>query len=222
MVSIMKLIKTNDLPLQPATADIVFRICYDADNWGLISKYSKRFLKAGVKLRKITFDTWMEFAVKRGDTQSLWEIENLRSKLFEVHSLKSGFSCAKGFLLERKPDNAAAMIQVLDQRVAVTSELSVSVIGVDLLMLIMLKTVVVDTELAGYLFFGIETLPEEKQKEVVAELQKLVGDWRSEVVKCQKVEDQKALDAALTADIQAMMNHLLNLGMAFNKEWMTT
>ncbi|KAL9260826.1 hypothetical protein AKJ16_DCAP26134 [Drosera capensis] len=49
------------------------------------------------------------------DTQSLWEIESLRSKLFEVHSLKSGFSCAKGFLLERKPDNAAAMIQVLDQ-----------------------------------------------------------------------------------------------------------
>ncbi|KAL9260827.1 hypothetical protein AKJ16_DCAP26135 [Drosera capensis] len=66
LVSVMKLIKTNDLPLQPATADIVFRICYDADNWGLISKYSKRFLKAGVKLRKNTFDTWMEFAVKRG------------------------------------------------------------------------------------------------------------------------------------------------------------
>ncbi|KAL9274604.1 hypothetical protein AKJ16_DCAP26964, partial [Drosera capensis] len=66
------------------------------------------------------------------------------------------------------------------------------------------------------------TLPEEKQKEIVAELQKLVGDWLSEVVKCQKVEDQKALDAALTADIQAMMNHLLNLGMTFNEEWMTT
>lgn len=41
-------------------------ICYDADNWELISKYSRRFVKAGVKLRKTTFDIWMEFASKRG------------------------------------------------------------------------------------------------------------------------------------------------------------
>lgn len=42
------------------------RICYDTDEWELICKYSKRFVKAGVKLRKTTFDTLMEFAAKRG------------------------------------------------------------------------------------------------------------------------------------------------------------
>ena len=28
--------------------------------------YSKKFVKAGVKLRETTFDTWMEFAAKIG------------------------------------------------------------------------------------------------------------------------------------------------------------
>ena len=41
-------------------------ICYAADNWELITKYSRRFLKAGVKLRKSTYEIWMEFASKRG------------------------------------------------------------------------------------------------------------------------------------------------------------
>ncbi|KAJ4722237.1 RING finger and CHY zinc finger domain-containing protein 1 isoform 1 [Melia azedarach] len=115
MVKIMELLKKNDLPLQPGTADIVFRICYDTNEWELISKYSKRFVRAGVKLRKTTFDIWMEFAAKRGDTASLWQIEKLRSESMKQHTLASGFSCAKGLLLERKPHEAAAIIQVLDQ-----------------------------------------------------------------------------------------------------------
>lgn len=115
MVDIMTLLKQNDLPLQPATADVVFGICYDANKWGLISKYSKRFLKAGVKLRKTTFDIWMEFASKRGDTESLWKIEKLRSDTYEQHTVKSAFACAKGFLLERKPDSAATVIHAVNQ-----------------------------------------------------------------------------------------------------------
>lgn len=115
MVVLMRLIKQNDLPLQPATADIVFGICYDADKWGLISKYCKRFLKAGVKLRKTTFDIWMEFASKRGDVESLWKIEKLRSETYEQHSIKSAFSCAKAFLLERNPGSAATVIHAANQ-----------------------------------------------------------------------------------------------------------
>ncbi|KAI6693118.1 hypothetical protein NL676_020828 [Syzygium grande] len=34
MQEVMKLLKTNNLPLQPSTADIVFSICYNTDNWG--------------------------------------------------------------------------------------------------------------------------------------------------------------------------------------------
>ncbi|KAJ4954207.1 hypothetical protein NE237_031039 [Protea cynaroides] len=115
MVEIMRLLKRNSLPFQPGTADIVFRICYETDNWELISKYSKKFIKAGVKLRRTTFDTWMEFAAKRGDADSLWKIEKLRSDSMEQHTLKSGFSCAKGLLLEHKPESAAAVIQALSQ-----------------------------------------------------------------------------------------------------------
>ncbi|XP_057475441.1 uncharacterized protein LOC130763533 isoform X2 [Actinidia eriantha] len=115
MVEIMKLLKINDLPMQPGTADIVFSICYNTDNWELLSKYSKRFIKAGVKLRQTSFDVWMEFAAKIGDVDSLWKIEELRSKCTKQHSLSSGFSCVKGFLLEHKSEDAAAIIQVLSQ-----------------------------------------------------------------------------------------------------------
>ncbi|GAA0146144.1 hypothetical protein LIER_06168 [Lithospermum erythrorhizon] len=112
---VMKLVKKNDLPLQPGTSDIVFSIWYDAENWNLISKYGKRFIKAGVKLRQNAFDIWMRFAAKRGDVDSLWKIEKFRSEMMKQHTLASGFSCAKGFLLERKPENAAAVIQLVNQ-----------------------------------------------------------------------------------------------------------
>ncbi|GMY27658.1 RING finger and CHY zinc finger domain-containing 1 isoform 1 [Fagus crenata] len=115
MVEIMKLLKRNDLPLQSGTADIVFSICYNTDNWELMSKYSKKFVKAGVKLRQTSFDVWMEFAAKIGDTEALWKIEKLRSESMKQHSLVTGFSCTKGFLLEHKPEDAAAVIQVLNQ-----------------------------------------------------------------------------------------------------------
>lgn len=115
MVEIMKLLKRNDLPLQPGTADIVLSICYNTDNWELMSKYSKRFVKAGVKLRQTAFDVWMEFAAKIGDTETLWKIEKLRSESMKQHSLVTGFSCAKGFILEHKPEDAAGIIQVLNQ-----------------------------------------------------------------------------------------------------------
>lgn len=115
MVDIMKLIKRNDLPLQPGTADIVFSICYKTDSWKLITKYAMRFVKGGVKLRRTSFDTWMKFAAKRGDVDSLWKIETLRSETTKQHTLLSVFSCSKGLLLENKPQDAATMIQSLNQ-----------------------------------------------------------------------------------------------------------
>ncbi|XP_010449915.1 PREDICTED: uncharacterized protein LOC104732091 [Camelina sativa] len=115
MEEVMKLLKTNDLPLQPGTADLVFRICHDTDKWDLLAKYSKKFSKAGVKLRKTTFDVWMEFAAKRGDTESLWKVDQLRSETYSQHTLSTAFSCAKGFLLESKPEEAAAVVQVICQ-----------------------------------------------------------------------------------------------------------
>ncbi|KAK7292313.1 hypothetical protein RIF29_08091 [Crotalaria pallida] len=115
LVDVMKLIKKNDLPLQPGTADIVFSICYNTDEWELMNKYAKRFVKAGVKLRQTSFGTWMQFAAKRGNTESLWKIEKLRSESMKQHTLATGFSCAKGLLLEHKPSDAVAVIHALNQ-----------------------------------------------------------------------------------------------------------
>ncbi|XP_065863572.1 uncharacterized protein [Euphorbia lathyris] len=115
MVEVMKLVKKNDISLAPSVADNVLSICYNAGNWPLMLKYSKNFVKGGVKLRKSAFDMWMDFSIKRGDTESLWRVEKLRSELWEQHTLVSGFSCAKGLILEHKPEDAAAVIQVLDQ-----------------------------------------------------------------------------------------------------------
>ncbi|KAG8375308.1 hypothetical protein BUALT_Bualt10G0086800 [Buddleja alternifolia] len=115
MIEVMKLVKKNELPLQPGTADIIFSICYSADRFDLISKYGKRFVKSGVNLRQTSFGLWMEFAAKKGDVESLWKIENWRSESMKQHSLSTGFSCAKGFILENKPESAAAIIQVLYQ-----------------------------------------------------------------------------------------------------------
>lgn len=117
LVEIMNLVKKNDLILQPGTADIVFSICSQTDNWDLICKYGKRFVKAGVKLRKTSFDTWMEFASKIGDVDALWKIEKIRSEIVKEHTLGSGLSCAKGFLIDHKPEDAAAVIHLLNQTV---------------------------------------------------------------------------------------------------------
>ncbi|KAG5011162.1 hypothetical protein JHK85_020244 [Glycine max] len=122
LVEVMKLLKKNDLPLQPGTADIVFSICYNTDDWELINKYAKRFVMAGVKLRQTSLETWMEFAAKRGDIHSLWKIEKLRSNSMKQHTLITGFSCVKGLLLERKPSDAVAVIQVLNQTLSDTKK----------------------------------------------------------------------------------------------------
>ncbi|KAK3417787.1 hypothetical protein EUGRSUZ_H03753 [Eucalyptus grandis] len=92
MQEVMKLLKKNNLPLQPTTADIVFSICDDTDNWGLLTKYSKRFVKNGVNLHKAAFDIWMEFAAKVGDIESLWKTEKLRCESMKQHTVGSGFS----------------------------------------------------------------------------------------------------------------------------------
>ncbi|KAM7278119.1 hypothetical protein ACFE04_005253 [Oxalis oulophora] len=133
MEEVMKLMKRNDLPLQPSTADLVFSICYDTDNWDLISKYSKRFIRAGIKLREMTFGTWMQFAALRGDTESLWKIEELRAESMKQHSLSTGLSCAKGFLLERKPEDAATVIQLLNQVLAASLQSDIPAMVSDLL-----------------------------------------------------------------------------------------
>ncbi|XP_019245864.1 PREDICTED: uncharacterized protein LOC109225598 isoform X2 [Nicotiana attenuata] len=117
LVEIMRLVKKNDLNLQPGTAEIVFSICSQTNNWDLMCKYGKRFVKAGVKLRKTSLETWMEFASKIGDVDALWKIEKIRSESKKEHTLASGLSCAKAFLIDHKPGDAAAIIQLLNQTI---------------------------------------------------------------------------------------------------------
>nr|GEY65656.1 hypothetical protein [Tanacetum cinerariifolium] len=49
------------------------------------------------------------------DVDNFWKIEKLRSGLMKTHTIGSGLSCAKGLLLERKPEEAAAIILVVTQ-----------------------------------------------------------------------------------------------------------
>lgn len=171
LADVMELLKQNDVQLQPSIADHVFSICSEADNWKLLSKYSETFIKAGVKLRKTTFGTWMEFAARRGDTEYLWKIEKMRSELYKAHTLKSGLSCSKGLLLERKPEEAAAVIQVLNQ-----------------------------------------ILPDSTKANIITELEKLVSEWPSDVIKHHKKDKRKELAAALTTDVPTMVSLLLSMG----------
>ncbi|KAK1256791.1 hypothetical protein QJS04_geneDACA020122 [Acorus gramineus] len=115
MVKIMKLLERNSLQVQSGTADIVFSICYNTNNWSLISKYSKKFIGAGVKLQRTSFDIWMECAAKIGDAQTVLKIEKLRSESIKFPSISSSFSIAKAYLLENKPENAAASIHICYQ-----------------------------------------------------------------------------------------------------------
>ncbi|XP_074574529.1 uncharacterized protein LOC141830973 [Curcuma longa] len=122
MVKIMRILERNSLPLQAGTADKVFSICYNTNNWDLISKYATKFLSARVKLRPSTFDIWMEFAAKLGDAQSIWKIEKLRAKSWKEPTVLSGLSCAKGYLLEHNPETAAATIHLLCQTLPETKK----------------------------------------------------------------------------------------------------
>ncbi|KAK3127967.1 hypothetical protein QOZ80_7AG0580780 [Eleusine coracana subsp. coracana] len=172
MANLMQVLTKNYMPLQPGTADIVFSICYNADRWDLLSKYAERFVKAGVKLHRTAFDIWMEFAARVGDSQAIWSINSLRGKSVKFYTLATGFACAKGFLLDRKPESAAAIIKLLNKH-----------------------------------------LPEQKKALIKDELQKIIAEWPSEVIKRQKKDDRKALEEALVKDIPTMINCLTNLGL---------
>ncbi|CAL1397123.1 unnamed protein product [Linum trigynum] len=127
MVEIMGLLKKNDVPLQPSTADIVFSICNNVGNLELMAKYFKKFVKAGVQLRTAAFDASMDLAAKKGDTEALWDVEKLRSKSMKQLSLVTGFSCAKGLILGRKPQEAASIIQVLNETLPETKKSGIMV-----------------------------------------------------------------------------------------------
>ncbi|KAK9145347.1 hypothetical protein Sjap_005250 [Stephania japonica] len=145
MVEIVKLIKRNHLPLQPSTADIVFRI---------------------------SVHTFVRLSILRGDLESLWRIEELRSDFTKQHTLSSSLSCAKGFLLEGKPENAAAIIHAIHQN-----------------------------------------LPDTKKADVAVELQKLVSEWPSKMIKHQKDQDRKALISSLRHNMQLMIDGLSKIGL---------
>ncbi|XP_062188992.1 uncharacterized protein LOC133892319 [Phragmites australis] len=172
MESIMQVLRRNSLPLQPGTADIVFSICYNADRWDLLSKYAERFVNAGVKLHRTAFDIWMEFAAKVGDSQAIWNINSLRGKSVKYYTLATGFACAKGFLVEHKPECAAAIIKLLNKH-----------------------------------------LPDQKKPFVKDELQKLIAEWPTEVIRRQKKDDRKAMEEALIKDIPTMVNCLTKSGL---------
>ncbi|CAA0830795.1 Unknown protein [Striga hermonthica] len=192
MTKIMKHVKINFLTPQPGTADIVFSICYNAEKFDLMCKNGKRFIKSGVKLRQSSYELWMEFAAKKGDVESLWKIEKWRSEAMKQHSISTGFSCVKGLLLERKPDDASAIIQVLYQ-VNLYHRFTFSI----------------------YCFY-VQTLPDARKSSIAVELQKLVSEWPLDVLKHQKEENKHVTAEALQSDISQLINALQTSGVETN------
>ncbi|KAJ3699942.1 hypothetical protein LUZ61_003647 [Rhynchospora tenuis] len=115
MKKIVHAMEHNSLPPQPGTVDIIFSICYNTNAWETLFMYARRFVKAGVKLRRSSYDIWMEVAARIGDSDAIWKINSLRGSVSKQYTVASGFACIKGFLLERKPERAAAAVQYLYQ-----------------------------------------------------------------------------------------------------------
>ncbi|KAJ4881188.1 Uncharacterized protein Rs2_38243 [Raphanus sativus] len=66
--------------------EVLHKLRRFVNKWDLLAKYSKKFSKDRVKLRKTTFDVSMDFAAKRGDTESLWKVDKLRSETYNQHT----------------------------------------------------------------------------------------------------------------------------------------
>ncbi|KAJ0682776.1 hypothetical protein HanPI659440_Chr16g0651121 [Helianthus annuus] len=62
----------------------------------------------------------------------------------------------------------------------------------------------------------VDTLPEGKRPDIMAELEKLVSEWPLEVVKSCKDEGKMVLAAGLQEDIPAMIDNLSGLGVETN------
>lgn len=115
MRKILQTMEKNLLKPQPKTADIVLSICYDNQQWKLISIYAKQFLKDGLKLHRDAYDIWISTAAKLGNTLEVWKIQELRSLSGYKHTIPSAFSCAKAHLLKWQPKEAAEVIFQLSQ-----------------------------------------------------------------------------------------------------------
>ncbi|KAJ4793476.1 adenylyl cyclase [Rhynchospora pubera] len=115
MKKIVNIMGQNSLPPQPGTVDIIFSICYNTNASETLFMYAQRFLKAGTKLHRSSYDIWMELATRTGDSDAIWKINSLRGRISKQYTIASGFACVKGFLLEHKPERAAAAIQYLYQ-----------------------------------------------------------------------------------------------------------
>ncbi|XP_078159771.1 adenylyl cyclase [Carex rostrata] len=116
MEKIIESMTRNKLPIQPGTADIIFSICYNTNQWEKLYTYAEKCVKAGVKLRKSSYDIWMDFAAQVGDSDAIWKINSLRGRESKQYAVTSGFACIKAFLLEGKsPERAADAIRHLYQ-----------------------------------------------------------------------------------------------------------
>ena len=43
-----------------------YSICYNTNQWEKLCTYAEKCVKAGVKLRKSSYDIWMDFAARVG------------------------------------------------------------------------------------------------------------------------------------------------------------
>lgn len=169
-----------------------------------------------------------------GDTESLWKVDKLRSETYNQHTLSTAFSCAKvdtslfylvlmfitfiaytlsqGFLLESKPEEAAAVIQLICQVSPKPRRFR-------------------EFRFANMcLSLTLQTYGDDKKSAVLTEFKKLVNEWHVDVIRhllclltlkprvyvlisllCIMLE--QALGDSLESVIPSMVNVLLSSGL---------
>lgn len=78
--------------------------CYNTNQWETLCKYARKFVKAGVKLRRSSYDIWMEFAARVG---KLNRIKNVA--MLSYHHLVTSIFCYSTWSGPRWPKPAAEL-----------------------------------------------------------------------------------------------------------------
>ena len=110
MRHVVRVMAANDVRLTQTAADIILRLCKESGEIDLMFSLAKDYHKAGLTFQDSLFDVLISNAANAGDPKVVHEIQTWRDKQGLKHTTASAVSVAKALVLERKPKEAALMI----------------------------------------------------------------------------------------------------------------
>lgn len=110
MRQVLRAMVANDVRATQTTADIALRLCKEGGEIELMFSLAKDYHKAGLTFHDSLFDVLISNAANAGDPTFVHEIQTWRDKQGLRHTTASSVSVAKALILERKPREAALII----------------------------------------------------------------------------------------------------------------